>query len=91
MATIFTWKSITICVGFRTRAVEQIEIPVRVLHVVKNLNSISAKEITFKAIFSHRLFKNMYVTFRGYRRLKEGTKHMHNFLILKTMMKSEIY
>ena len=75
---------------FQYRAVEQIEIPVRVLHVVKNLNSISAKEITFKGYIFPQLLSTMYVTFRGYIRLKEGTKHMHNFLILKTMMKSEI-
>lgn len=42
---------------FQHRAVEQIEIPVRVLHVVKNLNSISAKEITFKDYIFPKLLK----------------------------------
>jgi hypothetical protein len=42
---------------FQYRAVEQIEIPVRVLHVVKNLNSISPKEITFKDYIFPKLLK----------------------------------
>jgi hypothetical protein len=42
---------------FQYRAVEQIEIPVRVLHVVKNLDFISARQITFKEYIFPKLLK----------------------------------
>jgi hypothetical protein len=42
---------------FQNRAVEQIEIPVRVLHVVKNPDYISAKDITFKNYIFPKLLK----------------------------------
>jgi hypothetical protein len=43
--------------NFQYRAVEQIEIPVRVLHKVKNLDSISTKDITFKNYLFPKLLK----------------------------------
>lgn len=43
--------------NFQYGAVEQIEIPVRVLHKVKNLDSISTKDITFKNYLFPKLLK----------------------------------
>ena len=42
---------------FQSRAVEQIEIPVRVLHMVKNLDSLSARDITFQNYIFPKLLK----------------------------------
>ena len=42
---------------FQYRAVEQIEIPVRVLHMIKNHNVISAKDITFQNYIFSKLLK----------------------------------
>lgn len=65
---------------FQYRAVEQIEIPVRVLHVVKNLNSIPSMEITFKDYIFPQLLKYYVRYFPWLHTFESGNETYAQFL-----------
>jgi hypothetical protein len=67
--------------NFQYRAVEQIEIPVRVLHKVKNLDSISTTDIiTFKNTLFPKLLKYYVRYFPWLHTLETADEHYMQFL-----------
>jgi hypothetical protein len=66
--------------SFQYRAVEQIEIPVRVLHKVKNLDSISTKDIVFKNYLFPKLLKYYVRYFPWLHTLETADEHYVQFL-----------
>jgi hypothetical protein len=65
---------------FQYSAVEQIEIPVRVLHLVKNLDSISTNEITFKNYIFPKLLKYYVRYFPWLHTIETAGEHYIQFL-----------